>query len=327
MMTGDFARSCRAVLLLMVGVMIAAGPAAMGQTGAGPTPAAATAPAVLPTPAAVRQTAAVASDPASAPVAKAAAFDVVTIKPNNSGSNDGAWGVQQNRYSAKNTPLSRIILQAYLGQMAVSEDRLKGAPAWVKTDPYDIVAKADDATAALWKGMRQAQQVAIAAPLLRTMLEDRCKLVAHTVPTEIDGYALVVGKNGNKMKQAQPDEPKPEHYAQFEGGWMIVFPSMNGPDAKQVVTYRQVTMAEFTAFISMGGKPILDQTGLAGKWDFDVPLLIDPNPPEAAEGAAPAPRADAAHAYNWGAIGLELKPIKVPAFDLVIDHIERPSEN
>ena len=35
----------------------------------------------------------------------------------------------------------------------------------------------------------QAQQVALAAPLLRTMLQDRCKLVAHTVPTEIDGYA------------------------------------------------------------------------------------------------------------------------------------------
>jgi uncharacterized protein (TIGR03435 family) len=195
------------------------------------------------------------------------------------------------------------------------------------TEPYDITAKADDATANSWKDLRQAQQVAIAAPLLRTMLEDRCKLVAHTVPTEIDGYALVLGKHALKLKQAQPGEPLPEHYARLEGGWMLVYPSMKGPDANQTVTYLQVTMAEFTAFISTGGKPIVDQTGLTGKYDFELPLLYDPNAPATEEGAASAPRPDAAHAYNWGAIGLELKPIKIPALDLVIDHIERPSAN
>jgi hypothetical protein len=45
-------------------------------------------------------------------------------------------------------------------------------------------------------------------------------------------------------------------------------------------------MAEFTAFLSVsgGGKPIVDQTGLRGKYDLDVPPLIDPNAPETAEG-------------------------------------------
>jgi len=264
---------------------------------------------------------------APAPAAvKAMAFEVVSIKPNNSGNQGGAWGVSQNTYRARNTELSRIILQAYLG-MFPSQDRLKGAPSWVMTEPYDITAKVDDATADSWKGLRQAQQVAIAAPMLRAMLEDRCKLVAHTVPTEIDSFALVIGKHGMKMKEAQPDETAPPRFARFEGGWMIVYPSMKGPDANQTMTYLQVTMAELTAFISLGGKPILDQTGLTGKYDFEVPLLIDPNPPEAEEGAAPAPRPDAAHMYDWGAIGLELKPIKIPALNLVIDHIERPSEN
>jgi uncharacterized protein (TIGR03435 family) len=104
---------------------------------------------------------------------------------------------------------------------------------------------------------------------------------------------------------------------------------MKGPDAKQSVTYLQVTMAEFTAFLSVsgGGKPIVDQTGLTGKYDFDVPPLIDPNAPETAEGGAPVPRPDAAHAFDWAAIGMELKPIKLPAQNLIIDHIERPSAN
>ena len=261
------------------------------------------------------------------PAAKTQAFDVVSIKPNNSGRQGGAWGVSQNKYTAKNTPLSRIILQAYLGELSVSEDRLKGAPAWVTTDPYDITAKADDATADSWKSLRQAQQVAMAAPMLRAMLEDRCKLAVHTIPTEIDGYALVVGKSGAKLKEAQPDEPLPKNFGRLEGGWMIVYPSMKGPDAKQSVTYLQVTMQQFTGFISMGGRPILDQTGLAGKYDFEVPMVIDPNPPQTAEGVAPAPMPDAAHLYDWKAVGLELKPIKIQAMNLVVDHIERPTEN
>jgi uncharacterized protein (TIGR03435 family) len=292
-MTGKIVPIRRTFSLLMLGWLAVAAPAAIAQ---------------------------------ATPAAKAPAFEAVSIKPNDSGSQGGAWGVGQNKYSAKNTPLARIILQAYLGQMAASQDRLKDAPPWVFTDPYDINAKADDATADSWKGLTQAKQVALAAPMLRTMLEDRCKLVAHTVPTEIDGYALVIGKHGSKLKESQPGEPIPERVAKFGEGWMMV-PVMPGPDAKQSVTYLQITMAQFTAFISMGAKPILDQTGLAGKYDFEVPFAFDPNPPEAAEGAAPPPRPDAAHLYNWGAIGLELKPIKVPAQDVVIDHIERPSAN
>jgi uncharacterized protein (TIGR03435 family) len=294
-MTEKMARIRRTFLLVMFGCIPVAAPGAMAQT-------------------------------TLAPAAKAPAFEVVTIKPNNIGlTKGGAWGVSQNKYSAKNTPLAYIILQAYLGQMSASQDRLKGAPPWVFTDPYDITAKADDATANSWKGLPQAKQVAIAAPMLRAMLEDRCKLVAHTVPTEIDGYALVIGKHGTKLKESQPGEPVPERHVTFGEGWMMVYPE--GPDAKQTVTYLQVTMAQFTAFISMGAKPIIDQTGLTGKYDFEVPLLIDPNPPEAADGAAPPPHPDAAHAYNWGAIGLDLKPIKIPAQDLVIEHIERPSAN
>jgi uncharacterized protein (TIGR03435 family) len=257
--------------------------------------------------------------------AKASAFDVVSIKPNNSGREGGAWGVSQNIYRARNTPLSRVILQAYIGPTP-SEDRLKNAPSWVTTEPYDITAKVDDATADAWKGKKQDQQVTMAAPMLRAMLEDRCKLVVHTVPTEVQGFALVVGKHGVKMKVAQPNEPAPPRFARFEGGWMIVYPSMKEPGANPTMTYLQVTMAEFTRFLSMGGTQIVDQTGLTRKYDFELPIF-DTNTSEGSEGVAPALRPDAAHYFNWEAIGLEINPIKVPALNLVIDHIEKPSAN
>ncbi len=256
---------------------------------------------------------------------KALEFDVVSIKPNNSGYMGGAWGVFRNEYRAKNTPLSRIILQAYLGQMAPSEERLKGTPSWVTNQPYDITAKVDEATAESWKDMHQAQQVAMAAPMLRTMLEDRCKLVVHTVPTEVDGYALVVSKSGIKMKEAQPGEPVPTHVVTFEDGSMMV-PIIPGPDAKTSVTYLHITMAQLAVRFSMGSKPIVDQTELTAKYDFEPPMLYT-FPPPGAEGAAPEPPPDAAHMADWKAIGLEMKAIKVPALNLVIDHIEQPSAN
>jgi bla regulator protein blaR1 len=262
----------------------------------------------------------------AATAVKAPTFDVVSIKPNNSGNPGGSWGVSDNKYTARNTPLGRIILQAYLGEMSPPADRLKGAPSWVMTEPYDITAKADDATADSWKNLRQPQKVALAAPMLRAMLEDRCKLVAHTVPTEVQGYALVLGKRPLKVREAQTDEPLPKNKVTFEGGWMLVYPDMKDPGANQSMTYIQVTMAQFTAFLSMGGKPIVDQTGLTGKYDFELPRFDMTSTP-GADGSAPPPPPDPAHMFDWGAIGLELKPIKVPARDLVIDHIEKPTEN
>jgi uncharacterized protein (TIGR03435 family) len=190
------------------------------------------------------------------------------------------------------------------------------------TEPYNITAKVDDATADSWKGKRQAQQVAIAAPMLRAMLEDRCKLVAHTVPAEVQGYALVLGKRPLKIKEAKPDGPPPPNSYKFEGDWFMVAATPDAPS----VSYLKITMAELVEFLSNGGATILDQTGLTGKYDIELPK-VDTNTPETGENAAPPLRLDPAHAFKWESIGLEMKPIKVPALDLVIDHIERPTPN
>ena len=133
------------------------------------------------------------------PLRKERSFDAVIIKQSDSASRGRSWRVTFNTYSAKNTPLARVILQAYLDG-SPSTDRLKGAPGWVMNDYYDITAKVDDRTADGWKGLNRDRQMAMAAPLLRQMLADRCKLVAHTETTEISGYALVVGKHGIKMR-------------------------------------------------------------------------------------------------------------------------------
>jgi uncharacterized protein (TIGR03435 family) len=268
--------------------------------------------------------------------AKTPEFDVVTIRPSDRPDRGGAWGVSKNEYFARNTPLAYIILQAYFGAQHASQDRLKGAPNWVTDDRYFLTAKADDATADSWKGLPQSKQIAIAAPMLRTMLEERCKLVAHTVPTEIQGYELVRGKHPERLKEWQPDEPQPKgRYGTIGDGtsggeWMITFSEPDDPTPSTGLL--KITMAQLVDFESLNGTPIIDHTGLTGRYDLKLPRLwTPPPPPPPTEGSAapsqPIMPPDAAHMFDWQAAGLEMRPIKVPSFNLVIDHIERPSEN
>jgi uncharacterized protein (TIGR03435 family) len=267
----------------------------------------------------------------AATVAKTRAFDVASIRPNNSGSPGVAWGVSRTGYNANNVPLARVILDAYLRTPNSSSvigpplDRLKGAPGWVMNAPYDITAKADDTTIEAMKSLNDAQRMSLVAPMLRAMLEDRFKLVAHTTPVDVPGYALVVGKHGIKMKETPPGEPMPANGMSFGGSWKSV--SRRTADGRQSGNaYLGITMAELTAFIGSGATPVVDQTGLTGKYNVEL-AIMDIGSPGGGDGSAPTPRPDIAHAYDWEAIGLEMKPIKVPVLSVVIDHIERPSEN
>jgi uncharacterized protein (TIGR03435 family) len=258
---------------------------------------------------------------------KATAFEAVTIKPSDRTDKNDSWGVWKNQYSARNTPLSLIILQAYIeGRPPL--DRLKGAPDWVMNDRYFITAKVDDATADSWKGLRQSQQVTLAAPLLRKMFEDRCKLVAHTVPTELQGYALVLGKRPLKLKEWKADEPLPKgNYGMLGGGSIISYSQPDDPFPS--TSFMKFTIAQLIEFVGAGGPPVVDQTGLTGTYDLTLPRFWSMPPPQQEGSAAALPPAppDVAHVLDWQSVGLEMKPIKVPGFNLVIDHIERPSAN
>ncbi len=278
-----------------------------------------------------RWMAAVAQEKAPVPVnAKPSAFEAVTIKPNNSGSAGVAWGVSQTGYSASNAPLARVILDVYLVAPYPTDvrpplDRLKGAPGWVMNAPYDITAKADETTIEAMKEMNRSQQIAMVVPMLRAMLQDRFKLVAHTESTEVQGYALVVGKHGIKMKEAQPGEPMPANAMGFGGTWKTV--GRRTPDGRQSGTaYLQITMAELTDFLGHGMTPVVDQTGLTGRYDVELPL-IDTGSSGSADSSASTPRPDIAHMFDWGAAGLEMKPTKLPVVSVVIDRIERPTPN
>lgn len=256
------------------------------------------------------------------------AFEVVSIRP----SKRGFFGASPERetletqpdgYRAEDQPLVSTIAFAYLplSQEGTPELEPLHLPGWAH-DEYDIQAKVGSPDMAAWE--KQGPQKEMLSAMLRTMLEDRCKLVVHWIPGQASGYALVVGKHGPKLKKAIPGEPVPPNGSRVRLGNVTApgatyFPIKKG-DRRSDLPFYNISMEVLAGFLSgLVEAPILDKTGLAGNYN----LVLNKLPKEDKSESDPGP------SIHWDveALGLKLVPMKVPTRRLVIDHIERPSGN
>jgi uncharacterized protein (TIGR03435 family) len=159
---------------------------------------------------------------------------------------------------------------------------------------------------------------------LQAMLADRCHLVVRHVPgAEQPGYSLELGKHGPHLTESKPGEVLPEGVELADGG--LVVPWRDG-EARRMRFYG-ATMAEFARQLSQGhGHPVRDHTGLTGRYDFSV-NWIDDSDSKVPAGFVPFDDSEPLSHWDIDALGLHLRPIKVPIDALVIEHIEKPSEN
>jgi uncharacterized protein (TIGR03435 family) len=161
--------------------------------------------------------------------------------------------------------------------------------------------------------------------MLQTLLADRFKLISHREAKEVQGYALVLAKNGPKIKPSRPGEvhPMPEYAegkppAPFEGR---VFVSMEGKGTS-TLTGRGVSTAQLAETLSATlGTVVLDQTGMTGNYYFGFKFLsVQNNPSDEVEGST-------IFSALQDELGLRLEKQKAPVEILVIDHFEPPSKN
>src|SRR4029077_15911063 len=118
-------------------------------------------------------------------------FEVASIKANHSGDRIMLFQPQRGgRFTATNCSLSLLIQYAY----DVMQFQISGAPSWVKSDRYDIAAKAD----------HDSQTDEIRA-MLQRLLEDRFHLKHHWDTKEGGVYNLVVSKAG-RLREAEPGD-------------------------------------------------------------------------------------------------------------------------
>jgi uncharacterized protein (TIGR03435 family) len=266
------------------------------------------------------------STPSSAPAAQTRppAFDVVTVKPAPPGEN-WHFGFGKAGYSAAGVTLNTLIYQAYFGFNEGGKDAVTGGPNWVDKDTWDIESKVAPEDLATYERDRTNSDNPnpINRQMLKTMLADRFKLVVHRVPAQMPAFAIEVTKNGPKLTPTAPGEPQPSGSIPILGGGFVV-PYHRGEEPH--IGYYDVSMSTFAHQVrGMSGGPVIDRTGLTGRYDFTLTWLsLGPDEHEGAiEFDDPFPLSH----WNFGTLGLKVERIQIPTEHIVIDHVEKPTEN
>lgn len=221
-----------------------------------------------------------------------ATFNVVSIKPNKSGAPASETDTTPGRLQLINvTPLS-LLLRAF-GVMA---SQIAGAPGWLSTERYDIVASVAD-------GVQLTEQSR--RPLLQQMLAERWRLRYHQETRKIPVYSLVASNEGSRLTMHNG------------AGTYAMKVELAGP--RRVLRSTRGNMSRLVEILSGStGRVVSDETGLAGEYDFTLEWVQD------ASADDPGPSLFTALREQ---LGLRLVPAEKQAPVIVIDAIERPSDN
>jgi len=257
---------------------------------------------------------------AAGPTPNGPTFDVVSIKRVTDIRNQRSIGDQPGgRFVLSGMAIAPVIRTAY----PADTSDLINAPDWVNSDTYDLTAQAGrDVT-------RQEMEV-----LLRAMLADRFKLAVHYEMQERPVFALVLarpdGRLGPGIKRSDLDcdaiqaarragskDAPPE----TSNGAPACGMSMRGGQGMEVMLGARPLSILASSFGTGPGRVVIDKTGLTG--NYDVTLKYTPQPRADAPPDAPPDVFTALQEQ----LGLKLEPDRAPLKILVIDRIERPSEN
>jgi uncharacterized protein (TIGR03435 family) len=221
-------------------------------------------------------------------------FEVAVIRPTQSVTATGTSFdlFPGGRIRITNEPVKLLIRVAF--QMQNSQ--IAGGPKWLDNDRYDIDAKT---------GRPEKLKPDQVSPLMRDLLEDRFHLKAHRETREQTVYALVVDKSGPKLK------PKTEGQANGM--------NTSGGRGTSRLTGTAVSMELLAGYVGNRlGRIVVDKTGLTDAYDFTLEWAPDETPDSTAPSLTAALRDQ---------LGLRLESQKSPVEVLVIDSIERPTEN
>lgn len=247
------------------------------------------------------QSAATLSSPATSPV-----LEVAAIKPvKNPSPNDMRDHTEGRRLTARNVTVKDLIMMGY----ELDPGQIANGPAWMATDAYDIDAEAVEGV-----DLNNEQEE---EKLFQELLADRFKLIFHHEQRRLAVYLLVVAKSGPKLKSADPQGVE-----------------NSGCEHPGICTFKKRTLSDFARFMQFVvlDRPVVDKTGIAGAFDFSLNWTPDESQfsrlgllfrPPADNVSAPPPLFDAIQEQ----LGLKLEAAKGPVDTIVVDRVERPSQN
>jgi uncharacterized protein (TIGR03435 family) len=278
---------------------------------------------------AVVVTASIAMPRAQTPTASPA-FEVASIRQNRDGSVPQKFDWQHGgRVTVTAYPLFQLIRIAYNSNSIQTEGQIVGGPSWLKSDRFDLVAKANGSLDADETG-----RPTLLIAMLRSLLEDRFHVRVHTELRDASVYLMVLAKKDGSLgpelhRSSQQDcrgpvgtlvPPDSTHWCGWRGGGTGHY------------TIQGLTMADMaTGFAGTWtvGRPVLDRTRLSGRWDAQVDFVPTFLPgPNADSAPIPNPAADSGPSMLSAIadqLGLKLQAGRARVEYLVIDSVERPT--
>jgi uncharacterized protein (TIGR03435 family) len=233
-------------------------------------------------------------------------FEVATIKLSNPDAPGKLFTVRGRQVLTINTTLNDLVTFAY----DLHVKQITGGPDWAGTQKYDVTGQPEA------PGVPSITQL---RGMIRQLLTDRFKLAFHREPREMPVYAIVVAPGGHKLTKNDTN-PNGLPGLLFRG--LGVLPVTNA------------TIADFAGVMQTAvmDRPVVDKTGLQGRFDFSLrwtpdesqfasmgvrvpPPTNDPNAPPGLFTALPEQ------------LGLRMDPVRAPVDVVVIDKVEKPSEN
>jgi len=247
-------------------------------------------------------------------------FQVASVRRNTAGNAATFFRTSPGRFEAGNQTLRRLVRQAY----NIMESQISGGPGWIDSDRYDIEAK--------FEGTSPSAGIMV---MLQALLTERFKLVLHHEMKELPIYELTVARGGPKLRSSpngcipvDPSKPTPPgQKASDSCGYLGM--------GRGMLEATSITMPNLAIALSrLTGQPVSDKTGITGNYSVHLTFAADDSislpPPPTGDFGNPAQNVDAGPSMFTAIqeqLGLKLQAGKGPVEVLVIDHVERPSEN
>jgi uncharacterized protein (TIGR03435 family) len=240
----------------------------------------------------------------------AKSFEVATIKTNQTGP-DAPWHLGppgRGSISIQNLPLRNIIIQSFRTQRWM----VFGGPAWIGEERFDIVGKGTDPSATnpeVWE-------------MMRSLLIERFHLKYHVENREMAVYALTIAKGGHKLIPGEKG-----HCAEVLREGKDCYELLVPPFGAGI--FNMPIGALVTSMAGRAGRPVVDRTGLTGKYDVVLSWMPEGMTPEQLANIPQEIRPEEVSMFEAveRQAGLKLEPSRAPMPVLVIDSVDHPTEN
>jgi bla regulator protein BlaR1 len=226
-------------------------------------------------------------------------------------------------------PVMSLIMQAY-GRFATGRLNpnlvavsIEGGSAWIKSDSYRVTAKPDG----------NASEEMMRGPMMQALLEDRFKLKTHRETRDIPVYALTAAKGSLKLQPFKEGSCTPVDLTKppappAPGQTFCDYGVRRGKGSGVTVEAQGRSLDEFSRLLGVAvDRPVIDKTGIMGTFDIHLDFAPDQGTPQFPVSTDEPAGGPSIFTAIQEQLGLKLEPAKGPGEFLVIDHVERPTEN